>query len=289
MLCRVRIIAQRLCSSSLSIFFFTVSVSLYHRCCSSRSLLLFIVLVPVHCLGFSDSLRCQYFSSPSLFLFTSSVLLHLQCSSSRACSSLYISDELAAACSVYGKFSHASYGSWDGMKIFHRQFVSPCKITCDPLTQSKNMVPILCIRCQALSAYQISHPFHPPHSGHFLYPRNSSVDSFHSSSCRVSPKISGAVQTSLVARPPISFDLCKERLHKRLKHHGIEITKLMDEELCYIPMGGALPKLNQVLSGEADTCCACMHIPIPLLSTSWVQHAACDISRWPLDVYGCLK
>lgn len=31
-----------------------------------------------------------------------------------------------------------------------------------------------------------------------------------------------------------------------MKHHGIEITKVLDEEFCYIPMGGALPKLNQV-------------------------------------------
>lgn len=54
------------------------------------------------------------------------------------------------------------------------------------------------------------------------------------------------LQTSLVARPPISFDLCKERLYRRLKHHGIEVTKVMDEELCYIPMGGALPNLTQV-------------------------------------------
>eukprot|EP00752_Nemacystus_decipiens_P009155 g8177.t2 len=52
-------------------------------------------------------------------------------------------------------------------------------------------------------------------------------------------------ETSLVARPPISFDLCKERLDRRLKHHGIEVTKVMDEELCYIPMGGAMPNLNQ--------------------------------------------
>ncbi len=50
-----------------------------------------------------------------------------------------------------------------------------------------------------------------------------------------------------MARPPISFDLCKERLFKRLEHHGIEVTKVMDEEeLCYIPMGGAMPSLTQV-------------------------------------------
>nr|ATD53300.1 lycopene beta-cyclase [Sargassum vachellianum] len=52
-------------------------------------------------------------------------------------------------------------------------------------------------------------------------------------------------ETSLVARPPISFDLCKERLDRRLKHHGIKVAKVLDEEFCYIPMGGAMPKLNQ--------------------------------------------
>nr|ATD53301.1 lycopene beta-cyclase [Sargassum thunbergii] len=52
-------------------------------------------------------------------------------------------------------------------------------------------------------------------------------------------------ETSLVARPPISFDLCKERLDRRLKHHGITVAKVLDEEFCYIPMGGAMPKLDQ--------------------------------------------
>ncbi|CAN0384254.1 unnamed protein product, partial [Discosporangium mesarthrocarpum] len=40
-------------------------------------------------------------------------------------------------------------------------------------------------------------------------------------------------ETSLVARPPITFDLCKERLYKRLAHHGIKVTKVFDEEFCY--------------------------------------------------------
>ncbi|CAN0021429.1 unnamed protein product [Choristocarpus tenellus] len=52
-------------------------------------------------------------------------------------------------------------------------------------------------------------------------------------------------ETSLVARPAISFDLCKERLYKRLAHHGIEVAEVFDEELCYIPMGGAFPKMDQ--------------------------------------------
>ncbi|CAM9854506.1 unnamed protein product [Chrysoparadoxa australica] len=52
-------------------------------------------------------------------------------------------------------------------------------------------------------------------------------------------------ETSLVARPKISFDLCKERLYRRLAHHGIEVTKVEGEEFCYIPMGGSLPRFDQ--------------------------------------------
>lgn len=52
-------------------------------------------------------------------------------------------------------------------------------------------------------------------------------------------------ETSLVARPGVSFQECKDRCMKRLEHHGIRITKLHEEEFCYIPMGGALPMKDQ--------------------------------------------
>ncbi len=51
-------------------------------------------------------------------------------------------------------------------------------------------------------------------------------------------------ETSLVARPKMSFSVCKDRLYKRLEHLGIMIAKVEDEELCCIPMGGSLPKFN---------------------------------------------
>ncbi|CEM06650.1 unnamed protein product [Vitrella brassicaformis CCMP3155] len=52
-------------------------------------------------------------------------------------------------------------------------------------------------------------------------------------------------ETSLVARPPMSFDECKERFKKRLAYLGVEPQKIEEEEFCYIPMGGAIPKRNQ--------------------------------------------
>jgi lycopene beta-cyclase len=56
-------------------------------------------------------------------------------------------------------------------------------------------------------------------------------------------------ETSLVARPAITFEMCKERLYKRLSHHGIKVSKVDEEEFCYIPMGGSLPKFtNRVVA-----------------------------------------
>jgi len=56
-------------------------------------------------------------------------------------------------------------------------------------------------------------------------------------------------ETSLVARPAMSFQECKDRCFRRLKHLGIEATKIEEEEFCYIPMGGALPVRDQRVIG----------------------------------------
>jgi lycopene beta-cyclase len=56
-------------------------------------------------------------------------------------------------------------------------------------------------------------------------------------------------ETSLVARPAMSFQECKDRCFRRLKHLGIEPTKIYEEEFCYIPMGGALPVRDQRVIG----------------------------------------
>lgn len=52
-------------------------------------------------------------------------------------------------------------------------------------------------------------------------------------------------ETSLVARPAIGFKDLKERLVARLEHLGIKVTRIEEEELCLIPMGGVLPQHPQ--------------------------------------------
>jgi lycopene beta-cyclase len=56
-------------------------------------------------------------------------------------------------------------------------------------------------------------------------------------------------ETSLVARPAMSFQDCKDRCYTRLEHLGITVTKVYEEEFCYIPMGGALPAKDQRVIG----------------------------------------
>ncbi len=52
-------------------------------------------------------------------------------------------------------------------------------------------------------------------------------------------------ETSLVARPPMTFDECKRRMELRLAHLGAKVLAVEEEEFCYIPMGGVLPKREQ--------------------------------------------
>lgn len=52
-------------------------------------------------------------------------------------------------------------------------------------------------------------------------------------------------ETSLVARPAMSFQDCKDRCFTRLEHLGIKVLDIEEEEFCYIPMGGALPAKDQ--------------------------------------------
>ncbi|CAM9612775.1 unnamed protein product, partial [Laminaria digitata] len=91
--------------------------------------------------------------------------------------------------------------------------------------------------------------------------------------------------TSLVARPPISFDLCKERLYRRMKHHGIEITKVMDEEFCYIPMGGSMPVLTQRVvalggaSGLVHAATGYMHVRMLAASGGVARAIASELKK----------
>mmetsp|Transcript_3146 Transcript_3146/g.3659 ORF Transcript_3146/g.3659 Transcript_3146/m.3659 type:complete len:625 (+) Transcript_3146:162-2036(+) len=52
-------------------------------------------------------------------------------------------------------------------------------------------------------------------------------------------------ETSLVARPALSFQECKDRCFRRLEHLGIKVVDIEEEEFCYIPMGGPLPAKDQ--------------------------------------------
>ncbi|KAI0562685.1 Lycopene cyclase protein [Gracilaria domingensis] len=52
-------------------------------------------------------------------------------------------------------------------------------------------------------------------------------------------------ETSLVASPPLPFELLKERLYKRLNYYGVQVEQVLDEEFCLIPMGGEKPDLDQ--------------------------------------------
>ena len=52
-------------------------------------------------------------------------------------------------------------------------------------------------------------------------------------------------ETSLVANPAMSFQDCKDRLKDRLASQNVRITNVLEEEFCYIPMGGGLPRKGQ--------------------------------------------
>lgn len=56
-------------------------------------------------------------------------------------------------------------------------------------------------------------------------------------------------ETSLVARPALSFMECKERCMTRLTYLGITAFDIEEEEYCYIPMGGPLPSKDQRVVG----------------------------------------
>ena len=56
-----------------------------------------------------------------------------------------------------------------------------------------------------------------------------------------------AEETVLVARPAVSFETLEQRLRLRLRSLGIEPRDVRERELCWIPMGGALPERGRTL------------------------------------------
>ncbi|KAK1310522.1 hypothetical protein QJS10_CPA08g01778 [Acorus calamus] len=60
-------------------------------------------------------------------------------------------------------------------------------------------------------------------------------------------------ETSLVARPGLAMEDIQERMVARLKHLGIKVTSIEEDERCVIPMGGPLPVLPQRVVGIGGT------------------------------------
>ncbi|KAM0981316.1 hypothetical protein TB2_014108 [Malus domestica] len=60
-------------------------------------------------------------------------------------------------------------------------------------------------------------------------------------------------ETSLVARPGLPMKDIQERMAARLKHLGIKVKSIEEDEHCVIPMGGPLPVLPQRVVGIGGT------------------------------------
>lgn len=52
-------------------------------------------------------------------------------------------------------------------------------------------------------------------------------------------------ETSLVSRPVLSYMEVKRRMVARLRHLGIRVNRILEDEKCLIPMGGPLPRIPQ--------------------------------------------
>lgn len=52
-------------------------------------------------------------------------------------------------------------------------------------------------------------------------------------------------ETSLVSRPVLSYMELKKRMVARLRHLGIKVRRIIEDEKCLIPMGGPLPRIPQ--------------------------------------------
>ncbi|KAJ7981193.1 Lycopene beta-cyclase [Quillaja saponaria] len=56
-------------------------------------------------------------------------------------------------------------------------------------------------------------------------------------------------ETSLVSRPVLSYMEIKRRMVARLRHLGIRVKRVLEDEKCLIPMGGPLPRIPQNVMG----------------------------------------
>ncbi|XP_077230956.1 capsanthin/capsorubin synthase, chromoplastic-like [Tasmannia lanceolata] len=60
-------------------------------------------------------------------------------------------------------------------------------------------------------------------------------------------------ETSLVSRPVMSYAEIKRRMVARLRHLGIKVKRVIEDEKCLIPMGGPLPNIPQSVVGTGGS------------------------------------
>lgn len=60
-------------------------------------------------------------------------------------------------------------------------------------------------------------------------------------------------ETSLVSRPVLSYKEVKRRMAARLRHMGIRVKRVIEDEKCLIPMGGPLPVIPQSVMAIGST------------------------------------
>ncbi|XP_002961511.2 lycopene beta cyclase, chloroplastic [Selaginella moellendorffii] len=60
-------------------------------------------------------------------------------------------------------------------------------------------------------------------------------------------------ETSLVARPGVPLKEIQKRMEVRLRHLGIHVKSIEEDEVCVIPMGGVLPVIPQRVLGIGGT------------------------------------
>lgn len=62
-------------------------------------------------------------------------------------------------------------------------------------------------------------------------------------------------ETSVIAPQAVPFDELKDRLYKRLKHDGVVVTNVVEEEFSLIPMGGTVPDSSQRVVSFGGAAC----------------------------------
>ena len=60
-------------------------------------------------------------------------------------------------------------------------------------------------------------------------------------------------ETSLVSRPVLSYKEVKAKMVARLRHLGIRVKRVLEDEKCLIPMGGPLPRIPQSVMAIGGT------------------------------------